>query len=221
MLLSSAASFDEASDLNDAPSACSFDSLQQDGGVGWGRARWRALVRGWVRHRVVPVRTVGHRPFRARISPQNASGGDGGGDGGGDRLMRRGTRRRVGCCVTQKPGGLVLGQHRHAGERANSATAMLMRAPARLVFPGGGIFFWWQAGAIASLSKRIDLSTVPCCGASAGSATRNSNPAPVVQARCTAPDPQTQVPKRPLKAQPVDLVRTRGCTRGHPRRVRR
>ena len=35
---SSAASFDEASDLNDAPSACSFDSLQQDGGVGWGRA---------------------------------------------------------------------------------------------------------------------------------------------------------------------------------------
>ena len=119
--------------------------------------------------------------------------------------------------------------HRTPGERANSATAnadegtgSMMRAPARLVFPGGGIFFWWQAGAITSLSKRIDLSTVPCCGASAGSATRNSTcPAPVVQTRRTAPDPQTQVPKRPLKAQPVDLVRTRRCTRGHPRRVRR
>jgi hypothetical protein len=49
-----------------------------------------------------------------------------------------------------------------------------MRLPARLVFPGGGIFFWWQAGAITSLSKRIDLSTVPCSGASAGSAPRNS-----------------------------------------------
>ena len=40
--------------------------------------------------------------------------------------------------------------------------------PARLLFPGGGIFFWWQAGAITALSRRIDLSTAPCCGASAG-----------------------------------------------------
>ena len=56
---------------------------------------------------------------------------------------------------------------------------MLMRAPARLVFPGGGIFFWWQAGAITSLSKRIDLSTVPCCGASAGSATIETPDAPL------------------------------------------
>ena len=56
---------------------------------------------------------------------------------------------------------------------------MLMRAPARLVFPGGGIFFWWQAGAITSLSKRIDLSTVPCCGASAGSATIETRDAPL------------------------------------------
>ena len=54
-----------------------------------------------------------------------------------------------------------------------------MRLPARLVFPGGGIFFWWQAGAITSLSKRVDLATVPCCGASAGSTPRNSRrPAP-------------------------------------------
>jgi len=64
-------------------------------------------------------------------------------------------------------------------ESANSATAMVMRAPARLVFPGGGIFFWWQAGAITSLSKRIDLSTVPCCGASAGSATIETPDAPL------------------------------------------
>ena len=69
--------------------------------------------------------------------------------------------------------------HRTPGERANSATAMVIRAPARLVFPGGGIFFWWQAGAITSLSKRIDLSTVPCCGASAGSATIETPDAPL------------------------------------------
>ena len=54
----------------------------------------------------------------------------------------------------------------------------LMRLPARLVFPGGGIFFWWQAGAITSLSKRIDLSTVPCSGASAGGAPQNSRHPP-------------------------------------------
>ena len=64
---------------------------------------------------------------------------------------------------------------------------MVMRAPARLVFPGGGIFFWWQAGAITSLSKRIDLSTVPCCGASAGSATIETPDAPLQSCRLAAP----------------------------------
>ena len=53
---------------------------------------------------------------------------------------------------------------------ARSVGAPMRLPAARLVFPGGGIFFWWQAGAITSLSKRIDLSAVPCCGASAGSA---------------------------------------------------
>ena len=72
-------------------------------------------------------------------------------------------------------------------ESANSATAMVMRAPARLVFPGGGIFFWWQAGAITSLSKRIDLSTVPCCGASAGSATIETPDSLLQQYRRAAP----------------------------------
>lgn len=37
-----------------------------------------------------------------------------------------------------------------------------------LAFPGGGIFFWWQAGAITGLSKRVDLSKARCAGASAG-----------------------------------------------------
>ena len=48
-----------------------------------------------------------------------------------------------------------------------------MRATARargcgLAFPGGGIFFWWQAGTISGLAKRIDLSSTPTVGASAG-----------------------------------------------------
>ena len=62
-----------------------------------------------------------------------------------------------------------------------------MRLPARLVFPGGGIFFWWQAGAITSLSKRIDLSTVPCSGASAGSAPKLPD----------APNTNLQAPRQP------------------------
>ncbi|KAL1524936.1 hypothetical protein AB1Y20_019812 [Prymnesium parvum] len=40
--------------------------------------------------------------------------------------------------------------------------------PAGLVFPGGGIFFWFQAGAISALSRRLTLSKVPVAGASAG-----------------------------------------------------
>lgn len=41
-----------------------------------------------------------------------------------------------------------------------------------LVFPGGGIFFYWQAGAITYLrEKGYDLSSVSAAGASAGALT--------------------------------------------------
>ena len=46
--------------------------------------------------------------------------------------------------------------------------ASAARAAAGLAFPGGGLFFWWQAGAIQGLSRRIELSRTPCVGASAG-----------------------------------------------------
>lgn len=89
---SSAASSDD-SDLNDAPSACSFDSLQQDGGVGWGWA-WRALVTGceqggcgtgWYLFGLLGI----DPSVRASALRGASGGGDRGGDGGGDRLMRR------------------------------------------------------------------------------------------------------------------------------------
>lgn len=37
-----------------------------------------------------------------------------------------------------------------------------------LAYPGGGIFFWWQAGAVTALSRRYQLGDIPCVGASAG-----------------------------------------------------
>ena len=37
-----------------------------------------------------------------------------------------------------------------------------------LAYPGGGIFFWWQAGAVAALNRSYRLAEVPCVGASAG-----------------------------------------------------
>ena len=45
---------------------------------------------------------------------------------------------------------------------------------AQIVFPGGGIFFYWQAGAITHLresERGYDLSRVPMSGASAGALT--------------------------------------------------
>ena len=42
-------------------------------------------------------------------------------------------------------------------------------AKAGLVWPGGGLFFWWQAGAATGLAKTMDLSATPLVGASAGS----------------------------------------------------
>ena len=43
-----------------------------------------------------------------------------------------------------------------------------MAPRAGLALPGGGIFFWWQAGALHELSSRYRLSEVPVVGASAG-----------------------------------------------------
>lgn len=40
--------------------------------------------------------------------------------------------------------------------------------PAGLAYPGGGIFFWWQAGATSALSRLYELDRVPCVGTSAG-----------------------------------------------------
>ena len=44
----------------------------------------------------------------------------------------------------------------------------LASQPLGLAFPGGGLFFWWQAGAITGLSRRLDLASTPMVGASAG-----------------------------------------------------
>ena len=42
--------------------------------------------------------------------------------------------------------------------------------PPTIVYPGGGIFFWWQAGCVAGLKRRFDLRSghVKAVGASAG-----------------------------------------------------
>ena len=42
--------------------------------------------------------------------------------------------------------------------------------PPTIVYPGGGIFFWWQAGCVAGLTRRFDLKSghVRAIGASAG-----------------------------------------------------
>ena len=199
---SSAASSDD-SDLNDAPSACSFDSLQQDGGVGWGWA-WRALVTGceqggcgtgWYLFGLLGI----DPSVRASALRGASGGGDRGGDGGGEQDLHFAPcwlQYVVQAATLPRPRGGIRPPH---ARRARQSARMVMRPPARLVFPGGGIFFWWQAGAITSLSKRIDLSTVPCCGASAGSAPRNSRrPAPLVQTGQRRSDLlQSQALKRP------------------------
>lgn len=50
--------------------------------------------------------------------------------------------------------------------------APLHPAPAKqIIFPGGGIFFWWQAGVVRALQQRYDLQNpnLTMSGASAGS----------------------------------------------------
>lgn len=40
-----------------------------------------------------------------------------------------------------------------------------------IVFPGSGIFFWWQAGTLTALAQRLDLSRAQFAGASGGALT--------------------------------------------------
>lgn len=51
--------------------------------------------------------------------------------------------------------------------RANLLHANTSARPT-LIFPGGGIFFWWQAGAVSELQRRFDLQGANTAGASAG-----------------------------------------------------
>merc|ERR1711871_328980 len=50
-------------------------------------------------------------------------------------------------------------------------TASGMKATPMLIFPGDGIFFWWQAGVVEGLRKRFDQSRLPVAGCSAGALT--------------------------------------------------
>ncbi|CAM9384794.1 unnamed protein product, partial [Scytosiphon promiscuus] len=54
-------------------------------------------------------------------------------------------------------------------EAASTPQASPPSAKPVLSFPGGGIFFWWQAGVISGLQERYDLSSLDFVGASAGS----------------------------------------------------
>eukprot|EP00281_Chroomonas_sp_CCMP1168_P020382 CAMPEP_0206229282 /NCGR_PEP_ID=MMETSP0047_2-20121206/9614_1 /ASSEMBLY_ACC=CAM_ASM_000192 /TAXON_ID=195065 /ORGANISM="Chroomonas mesostigmatica_cf, Strain CCMP1168" /LENGTH=394 /DNA_ID=CAMNT_0053652571 /DNA_START=75 /DNA_END=1260 /DNA_ORIENTATION=+ len=54
------------------------------------------------------------------------------------------------------------------GERARVSDDPI--APV-IAFPGGGIYFWWQAGAVKSLQKHYNLTAATLMGASAGALT--------------------------------------------------
>ena len=53
---------------------------------------------------------------------------------------------------------------------ARPLASMPKLARPTLIFPGGGIFFWWQAGAVSELARRFDLChpRLHSVGASAG-----------------------------------------------------
>jgi hypothetical protein len=67
----------------------------------------------------------------------------------------------------------VMGAHvLHANAANTSPTIMYAHdspQPPALVFPGDGIFFWWQAGVVSALQKRYNLGDLQMAGASAGS----------------------------------------------------
>ena len=64
----------------------------------------------------------------------------------------------------------------HSGDLLRSTMAITTTAPAcsahrrpLLVFPGGGIFFWWQAGVVRALQECYVMQDFDFAGASAGS----------------------------------------------------
>lgn len=54
-----------------------------------------------------------------------------------------------------------------SGDDDRPSTTSHAEAPG-IVFPGCGIFFWWQAGVVSALAKRLDLDRAQFAGSSGG-----------------------------------------------------
>ena len=69
--------------------------------------------------------------------------------------------RRVHQALSQRPPSTSDDERSHLGVSSRS------EAPG-IVFPGCGIFFWWQAGVVSALAKRLDLDRAQFAGSSGG-----------------------------------------------------
>ncbi|CAM9904100.1 unnamed protein product [Discosporangium mesarthrocarpum] len=66
------------------------------------------------------------------------------------------------CCFSSRQ------RLQSSGSHVPSTISQDLASQPVISFPGGGIFFWWQAGAITALHERYDLSGTDMVGASAG-----------------------------------------------------
>jgi len=65
----------------------------------------------------------------------------------------------------------VQSQRKHTVLEMGGRSDVGAGSPTTIVFPGGGIYFWWQAGAAKSLLQHYNLSKAHLMGASAGALT--------------------------------------------------
>mmetsp|Transcript_10727 Transcript_10727/g.27540 ORF Transcript_10727/g.27540 Transcript_10727/m.27540 type:complete len:153 (+) Transcript_10727:54-512(+) len=56
-----------------------------------------------------------------------------------------------------------------SGRRRSFSTSSPQHAPPGIVYPGSGIFSWWQIGATRALGEKFDLSRAQFAGVSGGS----------------------------------------------------
>lgn len=65
----------------------------------------------------------------------------------------------------------------HSGTQYDDSDSVENAKKAGIIFPGGGLFFYWQAGVIAYLRENsYDLSSILLSGASAGALSHPTKP---------------------------------------------
>ena len=106
-------------------------------------------------------------PLLARCAPHRRTGASAAGSRGASSRLQPSAGRKNFASISVWIRG-ARADHQNMDHQNMSQDRVSGKRPS-IIFPGGGIYFWWQAGALKALQETCDLDEYHFAGASAGS----------------------------------------------------